>query len=72
LSAPYTPELQPAERLRAFPKTPLINARLAGLNALYEVRLARCQALQTKPALVAATQSATHYHWPAADYPATI
>ena len=68
---PYTPELQPAERLWIYSNTPLINRRPADLEELDTLQLDRCAALQTDPALRATTQSATHYHWWPADYSPT-
>ena len=68
---PYSPELQPAERLWTFSNTPLVNGRPADLEALDELQLDRCLALQTEPTLVTALQSATHYHWWPADYSPT-
>ena len=65
---PYTPELQPAERLWTFSNTPLVNRRPADLDELDTLQMDRCAALQTDPALVATIQSATHYHWWPADY----
>jgi hypothetical protein len=65
---PYSPELQPAERLWSFSNTPLVNARPADLETLDTLQLDRCAALQTEPVLVAAIQSATHYHWWPTDY----
>lgn len=67
----YSPELQPAERLWTFSNTPLINACPDDLEALDDRQLDRCLALQTEPALVAAIQSAAHYHWWPADYSPT-
>ena len=68
---PYSPELQPAEHLWPFSNTPLVNARPANLDALDTLQLDRCLALQTDPALVAAIQSTTHFHWWPADYSPT-
>jgi transposase len=68
---PYTPELQPAERLWTDSNTPLINRRPADLDEVDTLQLNRCAALQTDPALVATIQSATHYHWWPADYSLT-
>jgi DDE superfamily endonuclease len=65
---PYTPELQPAERLWTYSNTPLLNVRAADLEELDTLQLDRCAALQTDPALVATIQSATDYHWLPADY----
>lgn len=71
LLPPYTPELQPAERLWVFSNTSLVNVHPADLDALDEAQLARCAALQTDPTLVATIQAATHYHWWPADYSPT-
>lgn len=68
---PYSPELQPAERLWTYSNAPLINAHPTDLDALDNLQLDRCAALQTDPELVAAIQSATHYHWWPADYSPT-
>jgi hypothetical protein len=57
---PYTPEVQPAERLWTDSTTPLLNVRPADLEELDTRRLDRCAALQSDPALVATIQSATH------------
>jgi hypothetical protein len=67
LLPPYTPELQPAERLWTYSNAPLVNRRPADLDELDTLQLDRCAALQTDPALVATIQSATHYHWWPAD-----
>ncbi len=53
---PYSPELQPAERLWTYSNTPLVNAHFADLDALEDAQLARCAALQTEPPLIAALQ----------------
>jgi hypothetical protein len=68
---PYTPELQPAERLWTFSNAPLVNTRPADLDELDALQLDRCAALQADPALVATIQSATHYHWWPADHSPT-
>jgi hypothetical protein len=68
---PYTPELQPAERLWTFSNAPLVNTRPADLDELDTLQLDRCAALQADPALVATIQSATHYHWWPADHSPT-
>ncbi len=44
---PYSPDLQPAERLWTYSNTPLVNAHFADLDALEVAQLARCAALQT-------------------------
>lgn len=64
---PYSPELQPAERLWVYSDTPLVNVHFPDLAALEEAQMARCMALQTDPALIATIQAATHYHWWPAD-----
>ncbi len=64
---PYSPELQPAERLWVYSNAPLLNTHFADLAALEEAQMARCAALQTDPALVTTIQAATHYHWWPAD-----
>ena len=68
---PYSPELQPAERLWSFSNTPLVNQRPTDLDELDRRQFDRCAVLQTDPALVATIRSATHYHWWPADYSPT-
>ncbi|HEX6777341.1 MAG TPA: hypothetical protein VF099_04015 [Ktedonobacterales bacterium] len=68
---PYSPELQPAERLWLYSDTPLVNTHFADLAALEDAQMARCAALQTNAALVATLQAATLYHWWPADYSPT-
>lgn len=64
---PYSPELQPAERLWGYSNTPLLNIYFTDLRALEEAQMARCAALQADPARVTTIQAATHYHWRPAD-----
>ena len=64
---PYSPELQPAERLWSYSNAPLLNTHFTDLQALEDAQLARCTALQTDPALLTTLQAATHYHWWPAD-----
>ena len=68
---PYSPELQPADRLWRYTNTPLVNAHFADLEALDDAQWARCSALQTNPSLVATIHAATHFHWWPADYSPT-
>lgn len=65
---PYSPDLQPAERLWHYSNTPLVNAHFPDLDALDEAQMTRCAALQTEPTLQMTLQAATHYHWWPADY----
>ena len=64
---PYSPELQPAERLWRYSNAPLLSTHFADLAALEEAQMARCAALQTNSALVATIQAAARYHWWSAD-----
>lgn len=64
---PYTPELQPAERLWVYSNAPLLNTRFPDLATLEEAQMDRCAALQTVPKLVGAIHTATQYHWWPAD-----
>ena len=68
---PYSPELQPAERLWTYSNTPLVNTHFVDLDALEDAQMTRCAALQTEPPLVATLQQATHFHWWPADYSPT-
>ena len=60
---PYSPELQPAERLWTYSNAPLLNTHFAHLDALEDAQMARCAALQTVPTLVETIHRATCYHW---------
>jgi hypothetical protein len=57
---PYSPELQPAERLWLLSDTPLVNRVFPDLAALEEVQVARCQQLRTQPERI---QAHTCFHW---------
>lgn len=57
---PYSPELQPAERLWALTDTVLVNQYFADLDALEEVLVERCAALTHLPEVIHAH---THFHW---------
>lgn len=57
---PYSPELQPAERLWSLADEPLVNKNFETLEALETVLAQRCRILaQMKPQI----QALTHYHW---------
>ncbi len=68
---PYSPELQPAERLWTYSNTPFVNARPADLDELDTWQLDRCLALQTEASLVSAIHSTTHFAWWPADHSPT-
>ncbi len=57
---PYSPELQPAERLWALADEPLVNKSFETLDELAAVLCQRCQILSSMPAQI---QALTHYHW---------
>ncbi len=57
---PYSPELQPAERLWPLTNEPLANRSLADLAELEAVQAQRCLALQAQPERVRAV---TCFHW---------
>ncbi len=57
---PYSPELQPAERLWALTDTVLANRHFADLDALEDVLAERCAELIGQPEVVRAH---THFHW---------
>ena len=59
---PYSPELQPAERLWALADEPLVNKSFETLDELEGVLCQRCQILSSMPAQI---QALNHYHlWP--------
>jgi transposase len=60
LLPPYSPELQPAERLWPLLDEPLANRAFADLDALEATLVARCQALRADRARIRAH---THFHW---------
>jgi hypothetical protein len=57
---PYSPELQPAERLWPLTNEPLANRSFADLGELEALQAERCLALQTQPERVRAH---TLFHW---------
>lgn len=57
---PYSPELQPAERLWALTDTALANRHFADLDALEAAQAERCLALRDQPGAIRAH---THFHW---------
>lgn len=57
---PYSPELQPAERLWTLADEPLVNKSFESLDELEEVLAQRCQVLAGMPAQIKAL---TNYHW---------
>ena len=58
--SPYSPELQPAERLWPLSNEPLANRSFSSLDELEQVQAERCRYLQTHPALIRAQ---TLFHW---------
>ena len=57
---PYSPELQPAERLWPLTNEPLANRHFRDLDELQEVQAHRCLTLQARPEMVRAQ---TNFHW---------
>ena len=57
---PYSPEVQPAERLWLLCNEVLANRRFETLDELQEVQAQRCVALQDNPAQ---TRAHTLFHW---------
>ncbi len=57
---PYSPQLQPAQRLWALADEPLVNKSFETLDELEGVLCQRCQILSSMPAQI---QALTHYHW---------
>jgi transposase len=57
---PYSPEVQPAERLWPLSNEPLANRSFASLDELEQVQVERCRWLQAHPALIHAY---TCFHW---------
>lgn len=52
---PYSPELQPAERLRPLTNAALVNQYFATIDDREDAQFARCAALQHRPDLVRST-----------------
>jgi hypothetical protein len=57
---PYSPELQPAERLWPLTNEALAYRHFHGLDALQEAQAQRCLTLQTQPEVIRAH---TSFHW---------
>lgn len=57
---PYSPELQPAERLWSLTNEPLVNRHFETLSEMEAVQQARCQALATMPEAV---RGRALFHW---------
>lgn len=57
---PYSPELQPAERLWPLADEPLVNQTFSDLDALEAALIQRCRALQQQPTRI---QAETRFHW---------
>lgn len=57
---PYSPELQPAERLWPLTNEPLVNRHFTTLEGLTQVQQARCQTLATMTEQV---RGRTLFHW---------
>ena len=57
---PYSPELQPAERLWPLTNEALANKHFEGLDELQEVQTRRCLALHALPHVIHAH---THFYW---------
>jgi len=57
---PYSPEVQPAERLWPLSNEPLANRIFTSLDELEEVQAERCRWLQAHPEIV---QAHTCFHW---------
>ncbi len=57
---PYSPELQPAERLWPFVNEPIVNQAFSSMDVLEEVVYRRCQRLLHQQALI---RGLTFYHW---------
>ena len=57
---PYSPELQPAERLWPLTNEALANRHFRDLDDLQEVQTRRCLALQARPEVIHAH---TNFHW---------
>jgi transposase len=57
---PYSPELQPAERLWPLTNTPLVNRWFASLDDLIAVQSERCRVLHAQPERI---RRDTRFHW---------
>lgn len=57
---PYSPELQPAERLWSLVDEPLVNEYFETIEEIEEILATRCQFLETTPSVI---KNLTNYHW---------
>jgi hypothetical protein len=57
---PYSPELQPAERLWSLSDEALVNEHFSDLEALIDAQAERCRRLREQPEVI---QAHTHFHW---------
>lgn len=57
---PYSPELQPAERLWTLTNEPVVNRSFETLDELEEVLVQRCQMLLKQPEFI---RGLTCFHW---------
>lgn len=58
---PYSPELQPAERLWSLADEPLVNRSFESLDELEDILSARCRTLSAT--MQDEIQALTNYHW---------
>jgi transposase len=57
---PYSPELQPAERLWPLVNEALANRAILSLDDLEDLLVSRCRFLSSQPEIL---RSHTHFHW---------
>jgi len=57
---PYSPELQPAERLWPLSNEDIANRNFKDLNELEDIQVKRCQTLLSQPEIISAK---TLFHW---------
>ncbi len=57
---PYSPELQPAERLWTLVDEPLVNEHFETINEIEELLVNRCNVLREMKEEI---RNLTHYHW---------
>ncbi len=57
---PYSPELQPAERLWQLSDEPLVNRKFENLDALEATLVSRCNTLAATPEVI---RQHTLFHW---------
>ena len=57
---PYSPELQPAERLGILVDEPLVNEHFETINEIEELLVQRCNVLREMKEEI---RNLTHYHW---------